>query len=294
MDASLSMFGPLLFHNVGTYTLANFGLALYALAGTRYMRARIVSTEPAMAALTPDGEAALHRTFGPVVRWGPPVVIAVVTLAVSFIALPGQVSGATAPVELVLRVLSYPFVYLAYGTFIWVYLSAVRGLHRFGEETLRLRSHYEDRFLGLKPFGSLSLSIAGVYFLGMSLVFFSFVVVPTPLVVLLGFLILGGIVLFFLPLNAMHHRMRQEKRRARDGLTHHFRRVEEILARPPEDLPPATTDEVHRLMALDIAERRVTVISEWPFDLRTLSWLGAIVLSVIAAVITRYAFALLP
>ncbi len=89
VDAAVSMFGPLLIHNVLTYTLANFGLVLYALAGTRYMRARIVSVEPAMAALTPDGEAALHRTFGPVVRWWPPVAIGAVTLAVSFIALPG-------------------------------------------------------------------------------------------------------------------------------------------------------------------------------------------------------------
>ncbi len=293
-DVALSMFGPLLFHNVGTYVLANFGLTLYALAGTRYMRTRVVSTEPAMAALTPDGEEALHRSFGPLTRWWPPFAVGAIVFVVSYVALPDQMSGVTAPVELVLRAVSYPFTYLAYGTFVWVYVTAVRGLHRFGGEPLRLRSHYEDRFLGLKPFGSLSLSIAGVYFLGMSLVFFSFLIVPPPLLVLLGFLIFGGVVLFFLPLNAMHGRMRAEKRRARDDLTHHFRRVEEILTRRPEDGPAVTTDEVHRLMALDIAERRVTVISEWPFDLRTLSWLGAIVLSVLAAVITRYAFTVLP
>ncbi len=294
-DAALAMFGPTppAWQNVLTYTLANFGLVLYALAGTRYMRRRIVATEPAMAALTPDGEVALHRTFGPVAARWPPVVVGAVVFAVSFLALPGQAGGITSPVELVLRTLSYPFAYLAYGTFIWAYVSAVRGLHAFGKEDLRLRSHYEDRFLGLRPFGSLSLSIAGVYFLGMSLVFFSFLNVPGLLAGLLIVLIALGVVLFFLPLDTMHRRLREEKARAHASLTHHFRRVEQILA-PPGGSAPATADDVHRLMALDLAERRAAAISEWPFDMRTLSWLGAIVLSVIAAVVTRYTITLLP
>jgi hypothetical protein len=131
--------------------------------------------------------------------------------------------------------------------------------------------------------GSISLSLVWVYFLGIGLVFFSFSPLPLLLLLALGGLTVLGVVLFFLPLYEIHVKMMKEKQAAEKAMRLRLCQVVETLESSKE-----TTCEVTDLLAFQMLEQKVSRISEWPFDTATLSWLSAIVISVLGAIITRY------
>lgn len=289
LDQALSLF-PLDPASVATYNLANFGLALYALLGIRFMRARTIAAREELAPVLPDGTRAVDDAFSSVTRVVPPLLLTPVLLAVSFAAYPDQVQDITGPAYLALRILSFPVVYFVYATFIWVYLSSIRCLECLGRGPLRLRSFLVDSHLGLKPFGSLSLFLALVYFLGLVLVVFSFTAIPQVIILLLAALALPGIALFFLPLLALHDRMLEEGRRAGELLAAAYERAGPWLIPTAGSAAPAASGGTQELMSLQILEHKVSEISRWPLDLRTVSWFSAILLSVAAAIVTRYVF----
>lgn len=285
VDRALSLFS-LNLPSVGTYFLATFGITLYALLGIRFMRSCTRAAQAELAPLVPEGMHAVERAFDPVTYTVPPAVLTSILIAVSLAAYPDQVQDITGPGYLILRLLSFPIAYFVYATFIWVYLSSIRSLHVLGKGPLRPRSFLEDSHFGLRPFGSLSLFLALVYFLGLVLVAFSFLSIPLLFVSLLAALALPGVILFFLPLWALHRRMLDEGRKAGAHLAAAFARAEPLLN--PSSSEPAPTDAVQSLLAVQILEHRVSDISRWPLDLRTMSWFSAILLSVAAAIATRY------
>src|SRR5205807_7777462 len=64
----------------------------------------------------------------------------------------------------IVDIVSLAVVTLALSSVVWTYWSISKGMRRFSEAPLELRPYYEDPFLGLKPVGSLALSLATVYF----------------------------------------------------------------------------------------------------------------------------------
>src|SRR3989442_8554632 len=104
----------------------------------------------------------------------------------------------------------------------WVvrtFWSTSLGLHRFGPAPLPIRTSYQAAFLGLKPLGALSLSLALGYFVFIGLFLLAVTgspSTPTPADILgvggfLSGLVLLGLVLFFLPLRILHQRMLHPK-----------------------------------------------------------------------------------
>src|SRR5207249_1441117 len=94
-------------------------------------------------------------------------------------------------------------------------LEPLHGDAALSSAPLELRPYYEDPFLGLRPIGSLALSLATVYFGFIALFMLSLLTSSsTPsigdVVGVGGFLfglILFGLFLFFLPLSKLHGRM---------------------------------------------------------------------------------------
>ena len=287
VDRALSLFS-LNLPSAGTYFLATFGITLYALLGIRFMRSRTLAAQKAFAPLIPNGVEAVERAFHPVTDALPPLILTPALLIVSFATFPDQIQDITGPGYLVLRIVSFPLAYFVYATFIWVYLSSIRSLHVLGKGPLRLTSFFEDLHFGLRPFGSLSLFLALVYFVGLVLVAFSFLALPALLAGLLAALALPGVVLFFLPLFALHRRMLEEGRKARDALASAYSKAEPLLEPGGTVGEPSASEAMRSLLALQILEHRVSNISRWPLDLRTMSWFSAILLSVAAAIATRY------
>ncbi len=274
--------------SVITYGLATFGLTLYALLGIRIMRSRTSSAERRLVPVVPGGREAMDRTLAPVTWVIPPLLLTPVLLAVSFAAYGDQIQDITGPAYFVVRIASLPIAYFVYATFIWVYLSSVKGLYDLGRGDLRLRSFLEDSHFGLKPFGSVSLSLALVYFVGLGLVVFSFLTLSPVFQALLVALALPGIVLFFLPLLAVHRRMVDEWTLAQAAFTSALERAKPFLNPATAADRPATPEDVRALLAYQILEERMSDVGEWPLDTRTVSWFSAIVLSVLAAIATRY------
>lgn len=281
-DTIVSLFGVVSFQNVLVFSLANFVMPLYAFYGTRHMRQKISQTLPELKDITAGGSSA-EGVFRSMPKLPPVLILAVFFSGLSIVSFPGQVQHIAGYLSLIVKVVGFAVSMFAYGTFIWIYASSIGGLHRLGKERLCFAPFYEDRHLGMKTFGSVSLSLVWVYFLGIGLVFFSFSPLPVPLLVALGGLILFGVALFFLPLHDVHVKMAKEKQAAEKALRAQLRRVAKTLV-SSEESPSEVTD----LLAFQILEQKVSKISEWPFDTATLSWLSAIIISIIAAVITRY------
>jgi len=289
VETALAVFGPLSWQNISTFSFANFVLLFYAAYGVRYMRSRATATLSEVESLMPkSGGKTLHDVFSPVCSMLPALIVSMLIAVVSLVSFPDQGQHAAGPISLALVVISFPFVYLAYGTFIWVYCSSVNCLYNLGKQPLRLAEFYEDSHLGMKPFGSLSLSLALVYFAGLGLVFFSFISIPPPLEFALGVMILGGLVLFFLPMNILHRRMQDKKRLERQKLNARHRRLLDSIGEPVQSIQTIEAKNLRHILEVDLINKQVNSISEWPFDTRTLTWLSAIVLTVVASIITKY------
>jgi hypothetical protein len=283
IDKTLALFDNVTPLNVFIFSLANFIIPLYAFYGTRYMRVKIVDTIPQLEPVTVNGKAALWKIFDPVSRSWPALVLAGAFGAISLLSLPGQTQHVLGYVSLIIKVVGFSFIMLSYGTFVWMYASSIRGLYRLGKERLCFVSYYEDAHMGMKPLGLLSLSFAWVYFVGLTLTFFSISPLPIPILVAIVALILLGIILFFFPAYTVHERMVREKQTAEKALRNRLPRIMRTLDHQEEN-----PDEIADLFMFQTLEQKVCKISEWPFDAKTLSWFSAIVLSVLGTEITRF------
>ncbi len=283
LDAIVSLFGAISFQNVLVFSLANLIMPLYAFYGTRKMRQKICQTMPELKQVSADGEAIAELIFRPMTNLWPALLLSFFFASVSIVSFPGQIQHIVGYLSAIIKVVNFAVSMFAYGTFIWTYTSSISGLYRLGCKPLRFTPFYEDRHLGMKSLGSVSFSLVWVYFLGIGLVFFSFSPLPELLLMALAVLILLGVILFFLPLQAVHVKMAMEKETAEKSLQMRLHQVAKILESKEEN-PGGITD----LLAIQIMEERVSKISEWPFDTATLSWLSAIIISIIAAIVTRY------
>ena len=284
---ALEVFGPLLWQNIVTFSFANFVLLFYAAYEVRYMRSRIAAMIPQIEPLMPKEGRTVQDIFHPVCGFLPSAVISILLAVVSLLSFPGQGQHAAGPISLALLVISFPFIYLVYGTFIWTYVSSIKCLYDLSKQPLRLAEFYEDTHLGMKSFGSLSLSLALIYFSGLGLIFFSFLSVPPPLELAVVIMILVGVILFFLPLITIHQKMRDKKRSERKKLKSHYTQLLKSIDEPLNHGDATEVKNLRYMVAVDIIDRQVTAIPEWPIDSKSFTRLSAIVLTIVIGIATR-------
>ena len=278
----VSLFGVVSLQNVLVFSLANLIMPLYAFYGTRQMRQKICQTMPELKQVAAD-EAAAEGIFRSMTKLWPALILSFFFAGISIVSFPGQIQHIVGYLSAIIKVVNFAVSMFAYGTFIWTYTSSISGLYRLGRKPLHFSPFYEDKHLGVKSLGSVSFSLVLVYFLGIGLVFFSFSPLPDPLLLALAGLILLGVVLFFLPLREVHVKMVREKQAAEKTLRTRFRQVAKTF-----ESSEGNPNEITDLLAIQVIEQKVSKISEWPFDTATLSWLSAIIISIVAAIVTRY------
>ena len=217
------------------------------------------------------------------------VVVYVLMLAIieplyTFYALP-----PTIPVEQRFAG-TLPFVYwnLFVNALIWVWIYSMYSVRKIGGLPLRLRPFTEDRSLGLKPFGTFSLQLTGLYLTMMALI-----AIPNaaagfqslPLLFFFAGLLLIAPILFLLPLLPLKRKLQRAKRElmAKMGVRY-TRAYERIDGNPNGQIAPAVVSE---LLALGEIRRDVQQIRTWPFDAGVVLRLSAIVISVTAIVLAR-------
>ncbi len=287
VQMTLEVFGPLLWQNIVTFSFANFVLLFYAAYGERYMRSRIAWMVPQVEPLMPKEGRTVQDIFRPVCSFIPAAILSILLAIVSLLSFPDQGQHAAGPISLVLLVISFPFMYLVYGTFIWTYVSSIKCLYDLSRQPLRLAEFYEDNHLGMKSLGSLSLSLALVYFVGLGLIFFSFLSVPPPLEFAVIVMIFAGVILFFLPLITIHKKMLEKKWAEREKLKGHYTHVSKFIDEPSSNGDTIEIKHLRYILAVDIIDRQVAAIPEWPIDSKSFTRLSAIIFTIVVGIATR-------
>src|SRR2546427_453805 len=148
-----------------TIAVISLILTFYGFYIIRYMRLKLVAAEPKLLAILPEGEKAYHKAFGRVYSTTPILLLTILEFIAVFPAyIASALSIGLGFFGLVYVIINHVVFLLPFSALFWVYFSSVWGLHKLGKQPLRLKSFYQDRMMGLRPMGSLSLSLAFAYF----------------------------------------------------------------------------------------------------------------------------------
>ncbi len=258
-------------------------LPFYCFFAVRYMRLKIVASEPNLVSLSPNGEETYHRAFKRVTsKVGPLILTALTVPLLLYSELPSSPGPITSGFDIAITLI----LALGYASAVWVYISSVWGLHTLGKTPMRLKAFYEDRMLGVGQMGSLSLSLMYVYFIGIGLALLIFSSQPALLTLLVAFVLLGT-ALFFLPLSNIHTRMREVKKKELATVRANFKGLFTRLDGGDSANEQSTLSDLRTMMAHDMIERKALSIATWPFDTSVLGRVAVIILSVTAILISR-------
>jgi hypothetical protein len=284
--------------------LSQSALIAYAFYAPRYMRRKLAETGSSLPSLMGDESRGVRNPFSGISSVRPQVIawvafLAALLFALNVAAFLGGSSGISvsfggpfSALEFfasIFDTLSLAVATLALSSVVWTYYTITMGIHRFSQAPWELRPYYEDPFLGLRPIGSLALTLASVYFGFIALLLLSVLTSEKPprLEDVLGVggflfgLILLGVSLFFLPLTRLHQRMVAEKRKARIALLPQLRALFE------EPSNPSSGDDLGRVFRVDMLDRKVAHMAVWPYDIGILGRLSVIAASVTAILISR-------
>jgi len=148
--------------------------------------------------------------------------------------------------------------------------------------------------------GSLSLALAFTYFAGLGiLALLPILMIPdssSPFYTgLLFVLTMLGILFFFLPLNTIHNKMVNEKRREHKALGEQLTMAinrQDVSSRREmgsslEDIAEILVN-INRLLTIDVSKDEINSVPNWPFDTQILSKLSAIIFSVTTIIIANF------
>lgn len=278
-----------------------FVLFYYLLYMIQFMRQRLVSAETELVSLLPEGEETFDAIFGTVSKSTPPVAFAILFMLViavqSVPEFPDQFANfCISSINTVFLLLAFPFWFIAFCTFVWVYVGSIRGLYELGKK-VKLKSFNEDKMLGVRPVGSLSLSLTYTYFVGLIILG----LLPTilqPEASFLGYMVvlsicaMVGLVLFLLPQYALHKKMVEAKGVERELLRRELSKV--VRAADEKDDVESVAeikDALNRLttvLQVDMTRNELENIPTWPFDTQIISRLAGMAMSIIIVIIGQW------
>lgn len=272
------------------FQVLGFVSTFYSLLVIRYMRRKVRTGESEVSPLLPGGATAYRDVFAGLLRSLPPILIGGALLGTGLLLSEPPASA----LEVLLFLPPQMIIFLAYGTWGWIYFLALGGLYRLAKEGLVLRPFYEDRWLGTRPIGTLCLSLAAAYYGLLALliaeiplaatpdpvpIFFNLVALSTPAV--------AGAVAFLLPLRAVHRQLQEAKLQEREAVHQRVAgALKAFLTEGPGDRE-ATLEDIEGLAAADLAERRAEAILTWPVGSKILGRFLLAALTLVAAVLAR-------
>ena len=175
-----------------------------------------------------------------------------------------------------------------FGSFIWVYFSSLWGIYKLGNEPLNLKSHYEDRMLGVRPIGSISLTLFAAYSSVLVLGSIALLLSPDLLgTAALIVMVVFGVAMFFIPLNSVHKTMVEQKRSQIVKVQQEFIRLTNSATEQIPDRAEKILGQLRDTQILQINRDYVSRLPTWPFDTPILGKFAAIALSVAAILISK-------
>jgi hypothetical protein len=271
---------------VAVTTLALF-LDMYLI---RYLRLKVLATEPKLSPLAPGGEIAFRRAFGPMAQAGGSVAFTIVFL-LAYLPARALIAGHALVPLVGITALSI-VAFSVYGAAFWVYLSCVWGVFRFGGEPLNLNPFYEDRMLGLRPLGQIVVWSAGIFTLAITVTLGASLITGDVASLSVNIVIVAtGVSMLFLPLLGIHGRMAQLKEEEEAKLGPLRRELLSPLtiraANDPEQALSTKIDGLVGLQSYLTLRDEVSKIASWPFETQTVERLVAVLLAVFTVLMTR-------
>ena len=211
------------------------------------------------------------------------VLLALDMIVFVFFALPSSMSIS----QRVAATLPWDWWNIYADTFFWMFAYSMYKIFRTGRRPMKLKSFTEDRMLGLKPFGRASLQLTGLYF-GFVVIALvaevSQVGVEIPgILLIIGFILLG-VGLFFIPQMSLHGKLLRAKQEAYAWIApQHTRVMEVVKAQGVENIEGRVLSQ---LSGVESIRKDIAQIYSWPFDLGIVARLSAIVLSVVAILLS--------
>jgi hypothetical protein len=285
---------------IGLVVLSLFLFYLFYMIN--YLRMKLMNSKDSLLYLLFDKDENFNKIFAVGSQSWPPILIGVLLIIIftvqSFPEVPRNFTVYYSGLASIIFItISYPIWFIVFSTFAWIYFSSIRGLHQLGSEELRMKSFQEDKMLGVRTIGSLSLSFAFTYFTGLGiLALLPLIITPgTPstgyiwLLMILSFL---GIIFFFLPLNTIHVKMieakKNEQQKIREKFNNIIKRVEEEkISGNSETNMLSKIDTLLEVLIINITMKESSTIPTWPIDLPILSRFTAMIFSVIAIILAN-------
>ncbi len=258
-------------------------MALYTV---RYYRSRVQSAEPEVSLLSPAGEEGFHEAFGGL---SSPIGTSLVALGLAVVYVVPRALSSAGTFTLAFALTSDTLSALIIGTGFWEYLYGQWGLRKFGMTEITMKPYYEDRMFGLRPLGSLSVSMGVAFFLLAGIALAGSSVAGDPLNMgVLVFLLAVGVAGLYLPLNGIHHKMAMQKRVELMALQ---RQVGDVLGKGEFEKGDAESQlrGIGRLLRVHVARDEISSIPTWPFDTRAVERLTALMIAIITVVLARIA-----
>ena len=189
----------------------------------------------------------------------------------------------------------WAFFFFVLATFVYVYSYSMYTIYRMGNLPLRLKTFTEDRTLGLRPFGAVSLRLTLVYLAGVILAMASTTLQPGGvgltgsaadyLVSAFVGLACASLILFVLPLVGLHRKLVRAKRAELGWLEPRRTKIVQMMrGSSVERFDMNLLNEYNRIGQV---ERDVQQVHSWPLDVSILARLLAVILSITAIVLSR-------
>ena len=272
---------------IGLYYFAPIVIVVgaFALFLARYLAKQTEGLVGYSATLSPDerveGYTKLYA-FAPVfVVW---TLSNVLVLPIYFLTV---IPSTFTLVQKILVSMAFYYWNLPLGTFIWVCLYSSYKMYKMGKRPMKLRRFTEDRTLGLRPFGRLSLRITAAIIVTISTVEIpQFVIGIASVSVLLVYAFFAGlaVVLFFLPLLPLHAKLVRTKAEELARISARYTRFIGAL----DGGPKVDGEMASEIVVIDKLQRDLHQIHNWPFDTGIVTRLLAILLSVSAILVSAY------
>lgn len=269
--------------------IVEYASLAYVFYATRYIREKILFAKKSLSMVFSYQEKEFTKFLERLCSAKVPLQLALVWAAVFGIVIPALSYGTSLLPQLIIGSAPLFVSGTIIASLVWTYYVSLRGIRRLGKNLDVVLSYSEDPFLGLKPVGSLSLHIAGAYFIYLGIGSISDAIVllvfgqdlpsPTSVSISAGAFVLAllGLALFFVPLIGFHDRMVKEKQRETEN-------VERKLSSALNKQGSSELDDLVELAQIPLIKERVSKIHEWPFDTQTLSKLIAFFLAIVSSV----------
>ena len=267
-------------------------IMLYFLYAMRYIATRMDRLSEYTNGMSPENTTLRLKTSP--IRLSRVLIVWIILLVVIDLVspIPSSIEGAVSN-----HVLVFAYFFLILAFFLWTYGSSMVAIYRAGKLPFQLKPFTEDRTLGLKPFGTVSMRLVSVYGIFPIIVTFLQLItinveIPggvtvglgsfraSDLIILSG-LILVGVVLFLLPLVGIHRRLQDARRQELSWVT---RRYTNLVQRLKDRI--TRSDQFENANEKDALASEISIVRQiqsdihriqtWPFDLGVITRLATV------------------